>query len=500
MDSCFCGYYDIEHKLCHELSISDRVAVAILTTATIYSATSSLWREKRMRICILHEYFDPDGPGGAPSMLPMLAQRLCMNYADVTVDVICSRNVYRGDVQDTRPAFETWKGVNVYRLSTPRSNQPNVKTRLLAGAYFTLCAWAKLATLPAYDLLLVATTPPMAPSAARVIAALKHTPYVYLVHDLFPDVAVAIGMLPAEHIITRFAYRAQRTWLQHAACVVAIGRCMQEHLSRTYSVAQERLTVIPNWADGEHITPRKKVTQFRTIHGLRGFVVLYAGNFGQHQNFDILLDAAKRLYAAGRRDITFLLVGDGAKRNQIADRIAREQISNVRQFPFVTTEMYPDLLASADVSLVTLEPGAEGVGVPSKFYSILASGRPVIATLGSTSEIARVIHEADCGVRVEQHDTDGLIAAIVNFAQSPSTCEQMGANARAVFESRFTLNYATERFYQTFCSVLTGKVHTYSGLCHHTTLSHQTESGQEDPILGGPDEVASYHIAKSVER
>lgn len=410
-----------------------------------------------MRICILHEYFDPDGPGGAPAMLPMLARCLCANYADVTIDVVCSRNVYRGESHRPLPACEHWGGVTVHRLSTPRSNQPKIKARLLAGAYFTFRALVKLATLPAFDLLLVATTPPMVPSAARAIAAVKHTPYVYLVHDLFPDVAVAIGTLSARHPVTRYAFRAQRAWLQQAACVVAIGRCMQEHIIRTYAVPQQRLTVISNWADAEWITPRAKETPFRVTHGLQGFVVLYAGNFGQHQIFDTVLDAAKRLQTMGRNDITFLLVGDGAKRDRIAERIAREGMRNVRQIPFVTTEMYPDLLASADVSLVTLEPGAEGVGVPSKFYSILASGRPVIATLGERSEIARVIEEACCGIRVDQYDTDGLVAAIADLAQSPSVCERMGRNARAVFASCYTLDHVTERFYQTFRAVLAGK-------------------------------------------
>lgn len=447
-----------------------------------------------MRICILHEYFDPEGLGGAPALLPMLAQRLCTNYTNVTVDVVCSRNVYRGDVQCRHPAFERWEGVNIHRLSTPRSNQPKIKARLLAGAYFTLCAWAKLATLPAFDLLLVATTPPMAPSAAWAIAALKHTPYVYLVHDLFPDVAVALGTLSAEHPITRYAYRAQRAWLQRAACVVAIGRCMQEHIFRNYTVPLERLTVIPNWADAERITPRAKETQFRAAHGLHGFLVLYAGNFGQHQNFDTLLDAAKRLHAAGREDITFLLVGDGAKRDRIAERISHEGITNVRQFPFVTTEMYPDLLASADVSLVTLEPGAEGVGVPSKFYCILASGRPVIAMLGATSEVARVIKEACCGVRVEQHDTDGLVATITDLAQSPSVCERMGRNARAVFEPCYTLDCVTERFYQTFRAVISGEKRPAGQFDHATPSRHAEPMPIQENLIIARDQVTSYSI------
>lgn len=120
----------------------------------------------------------------------------------------------------------------------------------------------------------------------------------------------------------------------------------------------------------------------------------------------------------------------------------------------MTTEDYPDLLASADCSLVTLEPGAEAVGVPSKFYNILASGRPVVAIMHPTSEVARVVDEAWCGQRVDQYDVHGLVNTITGLADAPDTCEQMGRNARAVMESSFTLDAVAERFYRTFQEIV----------------------------------------------
>ncbi len=409
-----------------------------------------------MRICLLTEYFNPDGYGGVASMMPMLAQRLCARYPEVSIDVIASRNLYRGE-EHALSRFEVWEGIQVYRLATPRSNQPSLKRRLLAGCFFTTCAWAKLMTLPPYDLLLVGTNPPMIPLAARGIGVWKHTRYVYLIHDLFPDVALALGVLPADHPVTRMAKRAQTTWLHGAARVVAIGRCMRDYLREQYQLPAERLTVIPNWADARAITPLAKNTRFRACHGLTGFVLLYAGNFGQYQDFDTLLDAARQLYCAGTRDITLVFVGEGSRQEYIAERIAREGIANVRLFPFVPAEDYPDLLASADASLVTLEPGAEQVGVPSKFYNILASGRPVLATLSARSEVARVLEEAHCGLWVEPKDIAGLAAAILQLARSPRRCEQMGQQARATLVRSYTLDNAAERFQRLFNEVIDEK-------------------------------------------
>ena len=136
-----------------------------------------------MRICMVTEYFNPDGAGGVPSMLPMLAQRLCARYPDVKVDVVTSRNIYRGETHQRRPAFEHWEGIDAYRLSTPRSNQTSISKRLLAGCYFTASALAKLTALPAYDVILSSTSPPMVPAAAKTISVL----YVVADSDRAPE-------------------------------------------------------------------------------------------------------------------------------------------------------------------------------------------------------------------------------------------------------------------------------------------------------------------------
>lgn len=406
-----------------------------------------------MRICMLTEYFDPDGAGGVPTMMPQLAQRLRALYPEVSIDVITSRNVYRGDQYVLPADSEQWEGMTVHRLATPRSNQDSIGKRLLAGCYFTACTWAKLMALPKYDVILSATSPPMIPAAVKAISTIKGTPFVYLIHDLFPDVGVALGALPGKHPVTKMAARAQRGWLDAAARVVVIGRCMRDYIVNQYDIPAERISTIPNWADEHYITPRSHETRFRARHGLKGFVLLYAGNYGLYQNFDTVLDAAKHLQQTGRKDITIALVGDGAKREHIEQRIANEHITNVRLFPFVSAEDYPDLLASANAALVTLEPGAEAVGVPSKFYCILASGRPVIAVMAPTSEVARVVNEASCGIRVNQQDTQGLVNAITKLAQSPQLCETMGHNSRQVLENNYTLTHAADRFFHTFCAV-----------------------------------------------
>jgi colanic acid biosynthesis glycosyl transferase WcaI len=228
---------------------------------------------------------------------------------------------------------------------------------------------------------------------------------------------------------------------------------MQEYLMSHYDMSREQIEVIPNWSDPDQIFPKDRSSRFRSEHGLDGFVVLYAGNFGRHQDFDSLLDAAKSL-SLRQEKVLLVLVGDGAKREHIAHRVRAENISNVRMFPFVPRSEFNDLLASADVSLVTLEAGAEGLGVPSKFYNILASGRPTVAVTGPSSEVARVVAEARCGVRVEQGDAAGLADVLCTLAHSPIFVQRMGENARKLFLESYTLDKIARRYVATVESVL----------------------------------------------
>jgi hypothetical protein len=135
---------------------------------------------------------------------------------------------------------------------------------------------------------------------------------------------------------------------------------MKDFVSRTYQIPDQQIEVAPIPANLNMIKPHDKNTAFRAQNGLSGFVVLYAGNFAQYQDFDTLLDAAKLL--KHRKDVTFAFVGDGAKREYIGQRIADEHITNVRLLPFVPEEQLCDMLASADVSLVHAGTGRRRFG------------------------------------------------------------------------------------------------------------------------------------------
>ncbi len=397
-----------------------------------------------MRIGVVSEYFDRTG--STPTVLHDLVTHLRARHPELTFDVIASRNQYRGDT--LLPNHESMDGVEVTRLATPKSNRASTVKRLGAGFVFTAAAFTQLMKHPRHDVLLVVTNPPSLAMAANAVRRLRGTPYVYLIHDLYPDVANVLGLLPKRSAPSLVLQRFQRQWLRGAARIVVLGRCMRDYIRDNYGVSALKVDVIPNWADAEEIVSMAK-SRFRDANGLTGVTVLYSGNFGMHQDFDVILDAAKILETKNS-ELVFVLAGKGAQQEHIETRIAREAIRNVRLFPLAEQRDYSDLLAAADIGLVTLARGTEGIGVPSKFYNILASGRPTVAIVAPNSEVALVLAESDSGRQVNTGDSAALASTLEALACDRVERERLGRNAREVLVHKYTLDQVGERFYESF--------------------------------------------------
>ena len=236
-----------------------------------------------------------------------------------------------------------------------------------------------------------------------------------------------------------------------AAKVVVISRCMQNHIAITYEVPAHKITIIRNWADPAQILPGLKNNRFRHANGLTGFVLLYGGNFSHYVNFSQILGAAKLLMH--REDITFVLIGDGVRKEWIVKEINEEQLKNVRILPAVSRNSMNDILAASDACLISLDSKMLGLGSPGKLYSIMASGRPIIAIVPELSEVAMILKEENCGVIVVEGDARGLANEITRLHQNADLLDQMGKKSRLALEARFTIEHVGLEFYALFNEV-----------------------------------------------
>jgi colanic acid biosynthesis glycosyl transferase WcaI len=285
--------------------------------------------------------------------------------------------------------------------------------------------------VPKPDVVLCMTDPPFLGAAAYLVARRHRAPLVVVSQDVFPEIAVQLGRLD-----NRAAIGLLRTlvsfYLRKADRIVAIGETMRERLEAK-GAPPARLRVIPNWVDIGAINPEPKENAWAIEHGLAGkFVVMHSGNVGHAQDLDTLIRATTLLRDLD--DLHVLIVGNGARRSELAALAARVEADKV------------EFLSSADIHVVGLARGLAGFVVPSRLYGVLAAGRPVIVAAEASTETAAVVSEAGAGVVVPPGRVAELAAAIRAAHDGEYDLAAMGARARAYAEVAASRETAFARY------------------------------------------------------
>jgi glycosyltransferase involved in cell wall biosynthesis len=376
-----------------------------------------------MRVCFLNRSYWPD-TGATGQLLTELAEDLASHHG-MEVTVITGRPLAARCTPP--PRREVRRGVTILRGAGTTFGPEAFAGR--AANYLTYFASAcRLArALPPQDVVVAMTDPPIIGLAA--LAMRGRPPLIFYCQDIFPEVAALLQDFRSG-TVDRLLDRVTRYLLRRARHVVALGDTMAHRLAEEKGVSRSKIVVIHNWADTTAITPGPQRNPFSEAHGLAGkFVVLHAGNLGQAQGLETVLDAADRLRV--HDDIVFLFIGDGTARRRLEERAAVRGLERVLFLPYQPREQMRWTYATASVFLVSLKPGLAGYIVPSKVYGILAAGRPWIAAVDEESEVAAMTAQHGCGVRVAPGDAAALAEAIVSLRANPAQCAAMGERARA---------------------------------------------------------------------
>jgi glycosyltransferase involved in cell wall biosynthesis len=382
----------------------------------------------------LNQYYWP-GVEATGQLLTDLCEALAADF-DVTVITGALPNAPGGGTS-------VRNGVRIVRV---RSTAFDRSRLLLRGAnYFSFASLAVATGLraPHPDAVICMTDPPFLGAFAYSIARRFHVPLVVISQDVFPEIAVELGRL-RNPIGVRALGALTRFQLTHAASVVAIGETMRARIEAK-GVPRERIEVIPNWVDVQAISPRNKRNGWSETNGLAdSFVVMHSGNVGHAQDLDTLLHAASHLRDLS--DLAIVIVGSGARRVKLVQLARRLELENVVFLPYQPRDVLPESLSAGDVHVVGLAPGLSGFVVPSRVYGILAAGRPMIVSADASSETARLVEVADCGLTVPPGRPSELAAAIRSAYSGELDLEAMGHRARQYAEREATREIAVERY------------------------------------------------------
>ena len=385
-----------------------------------------------MRVLLLNQTFYPDLVATAQHMADLGRYMVQRGHE---FEVIASRSAYHQHGA-LLPAHEDWEGIRIHRVGRSFFGKGTILQRLFDFGLFYVAAMFKALCVQRPDVVLCLTTPPFIVTVGWLLRLLRGCRLVYLVMDLYPDVPVACGVMKAGGVLTRLLERVNRFCLRRADRAVVLGRCMRERVEEKIGPADHVRLVTP-WASAEEIIPlRRAENRFRAEQGWGDkFVVAYCGNFGLGHDMETLLSAVEDMSAED--GVLFAFVGGGARLAEVQRRVVQRGLGNVSILPYQARERLGEMLSAADVQLISMREGIEGLIVPSKLYGIMAAGRPTVFVGPSGSEVARTMREHECGAVVGCGDVAGLVERLRFLRANPEAAGEMGRRARAALEEHY---------------------------------------------------------------
>jgi glycosyltransferase involved in cell wall biosynthesis len=303
------------------------------------------------------------------------------------------------------------------------------------------------------ELVLLTTAPPFLPFLGYLVSRFCQISYVCLLYDLYPDIAIELGVIKGQHWIAKFwDYCNALSW-QQAQAIIVLSETMKDRIVAKQPSIADKIFVIPNWTEPQIIKPiAKDQNWFAKKHDLvQPFTVLYSGNMGRCHDMTTLLDAIVLLQ---NKPIKFVFIGSGDKRDYVQSETERLDATNCLFLPYQSRENLPFSLTACDISIVSIAEEMEGLIAPSKLYSALASGLPIAAICPAHSYLNEVIvAQAHCGATFRNGDAAGLAAYLEELSNNPELVKDLGRSGREYCVNNYSKEKIAQDYLQLFRSL-----------------------------------------------
>ena len=402
--------------------------------------------KKSRDILFLCQFFYPEYISSA--QLPFDTVR-ALTDAGFTVDVLCGYPHEYLDGKDI-PVKEEIDGIKIHRLKYIQTGRAGFLGRIINYFSFTFMVLLHILSVAKYKAVVVYSNPPILPWIASWAKVLFDTKLIFVSYDLYPEVATVTNTLREGNIICRLMNHINRCVFRRADSVVALSSEMKEFILKNREIASDKVSVIPNWFE-DRGEPSRNLTDNRFREMTAGkYVVSYFGNMGTMQDMDTILGAIREL--RDEKDIFFLFAGHGNKIERLKTIVAEEKIPNIVIHDFLHGKDFQDALAISDCALVSLEKGATGLCVPSKTYSYMMQGIPLLAIMDDC-DIVRDI-EKGAGLWVRNGESVKLAEAIRSLRSDPDKQKTMRQTCRSIYLSNYTTEICTQKYVTLFREIL----------------------------------------------
>ncbi len=404
-----------------------------------------------MKVLYLCSYFSPEDVASS-----YLGHNLreAMVKSDMGV-VLYTPVPSRGVTDLTRKLYCTTKkheqwyngGMQVHRFSLMKEGK-NPLLRALRYAIqnikqFNRAVFAKDAR--SCNVICIASTPPTQGAMAAIVKKIRHIPIVYDLQDIFPDSLVGSGLAKKGGLLWKIGRVIENFTYRNADKIIVISEDFKRNIMAK-GVPEEKIEVIYNWVDENAVKPvnDEENPLFDEFDVSREkFRVVYAGNLGNAQNIQIIMDAATRLRE--HDDIQFIIFGKGGLENEIRKQIDERNLTNIKLLPLQPYERVSYVYSLGNVDVVSCKSGLGGSAMPSKTWSIMSTGRPVLASFDE-GELKEILEKNHCGVFTQANNLDEFVAAIVELSRNRERCQDLGRNGRQFIMENLTKEVGTKKY------------------------------------------------------
>lgn len=347
-----------------------------------------------MRILIINQYFYPDHASTG-----LYAHDICREIAQsgIEVEVVTAQPCY-SEESPAAPSYEEHVNIRIHRISMGRyRGRKDIKKRVIGYLRFLVRGYRKsneLLKKRKFDLIITFHNPPLVGFLGAVLAKKYNTKFMYILYDIHPEIIVASGWRIPTFVLALWD-NINGFIFNRADKIIVLSDGMKRTLRENKKVKADKIKIIPLWAKPEiNSELTENLIKERLDRQEKDMFLLYAGNMGVSHPVEIIIEARKAI-----RDcpIKILFVGDGVKKQYLLDCVNKENIRGVEILPFQPLDNFISLLTQSDACLVTIARGLENMALPSRVFTYLSAGKPIIAVMDDKADLAKVIKEFDCG-------------------------------------------------------------------------------------------------------
>ena len=351
------------------------------------------------------------------------------------------------------PTKEIVNGIHIHRLKYIQMDRKGFIGRLVNYFSFTFMVLLHLWEIAGYKAVVVYSNPPILPWIASWAKVIFGTKLVFVSYDLYPEVATRTDTLREGNMICRLMDHINKRVFSRADGVVALSNEMKDYIVKSRPIAESKVFVVPNWYEDKGALPLdREHNRFAEVTKNR-FVVSYFGNMGTAQDMDTILGAIRILKEDP--DVFFLFAGHGNKMEKLKATVAQEGIENIRIFDFLHGQDFQDALQISNCALISLETGLTGICVPSKTYSYMMQGIPLLAIMDESDIVSDI--EAGAGKWVRNGQSEQLAAAIQAMQKDPEGRRAMSEICRKLYLEKYTTKTCTSKYVSIFRKLLGNK-------------------------------------------